>query len=194
MAVGADHAAFYVPAVGTGEVLGVIAVDQGRFLGIRITPAMGQDSVKIAVSALVKAKKNLLDATCNEIRSWQSVDAGSYEGKKDESLLLTGLGQLGLPVFHVRVVRVHGPPPGGFHRPYANFSAHCDCDATRDAANAWLGFVRYPDAGKCVEIGKCGLCCRIFPGAALDSNPPKPSAAAGAGALGGLKRIHSAAF
>jgi len=162
VAVGADHASFYIPAVGAGEVLGVIAVPKGHFAGIRITPSMGEDSVKVAVSALVKAQKNLSDATCNEIRSGQSVDAGSYEGKKDESFLLTGLGQLGLPVFHVKVVPVHGAPPGGWHRPYAGSAAHCDCDSTRDALNDAIGTLAYPDVGKCVEVGKCAQCCRIL--------------------------------
>jgi len=163
VAVGEDHAVFYIPAVGAGEVLGVIAVSNAHFAGIRITPNMGEDSVKVAVSALVKAKKTLSDATCNEIRSWQSVDAGSYEGKMDESFSLTRLGQLGLPVFHVKVVGAgrHGPPPGGFHHPYAGASAHCDCRATRDALNDSIGYLAYPSAGECAEVGKCAQCCRI---------------------------------
>ena len=129
---GADHAVFYIPAVGKGEMLGVIAVPNGRFAGVRITPSMGENSVKIDVSALVRTEKKLSEVTCNEVRSWPSEDAGSYGGKKDESLSLSGLARLGLPVFRVKVVQVHGPMPGD---PYANFSAHCDCDAPRDAFN-----------------------------------------------------------
>lgn len=162
VSAGVDHAVFYIPALGKGEMLGVIRVPERRFAGVLIRPSVGENSVKIDVSALVKASKKLSEATCTEIQSWPSEAAGSYEGKKDESLLLTGLGQLGLPVFRVKVVRVHGPPPGGFHHPYANFSAHCDCDATRDALNDSMGLLAYPDAGKCVEIGKCAQCCRIL--------------------------------
>src|SRR6266481_9824609 len=44
VAVGADHAIFYVPAVGKGEMLGVLVVPKGRFLGIRIVPSMRRDS------------------------------------------------------------------------------------------------------------------------------------------------------
>jgi WD40 repeat protein len=164
VAVGEDHAVFYIPAVGAGEVLGVIPVSNGRFAGVRITPSMSEDSVKIEVAALVKANKNLSDATCNEVRAWQSMGAGAYEGKKDEALLLTGLAQLGLPVFRVKVVGfgIHGVPPGG-GSPYAGHLAHCDCDDTRDAFNASMNFLAYPGAGKCAEIGKCGRCCRIVP-------------------------------
>jgi hypothetical protein len=163
VAAGADHAVFYIPVMGKGEMVGVIAVPKGHFVGIRITPSMREDSVKIEVSALVTAKKKLSEATCNEIRSWQSEDAGSYGGKKDESLSLSGLARLGLPVFEVKVVRAYGPPPGGFHHPYAHFSAFCACESTRDALNASMGILSFPDAGKCVEIGKCAQCCRISP-------------------------------
>jgi hypothetical protein len=141
----------------------VIPFPKGHFVGIRITPSMRKDSVKIEVSALVTTKKKLSEATSNEIRSWQSEDAGSYEGKKDESLSLSGLARLGLPVFKVKVVRAGGPPPGGFHHPYANFLAFCACDSTRDAANASMGVGAFPGAGKCAEIGKCAQCCRISP-------------------------------
>ncbi|HEY6291865.1 MAG TPA: hypothetical protein VI455_09940 [Terriglobia bacterium] len=162
VAAGADHAVFYIPAVGKGEILGVIAVSQGRFAGVRITPSRGEHSVKIDVSALVTAEKKLSEATCAEIRSWRSEDGGSYEGKKDESLLLSGLAHLGLPVFKVKVVGVHGPPPGGFRHPYAGFSAYCSCESTRDALNDFLSILGYPDAGKCTEIGECAQCCRIL--------------------------------
>lgn len=162
VADGADHAVFYMPVIGKGEMLGVIAVTRGRFAGVRITPTMREDSVEIEVSALVSAKKKLSGATCAEIRSWQSEEAGSYRVKKDESLSLSHLGQLGLPVFVVKVVAAHGPPPGAFHHPYAHFSAYCSCESTRDPLNPAIGVLSYPDAGKCVEIGQCAQCCRIL--------------------------------
>jgi hypothetical protein len=161
VAVGADHAIFYVPAVGNGEMLGVLVVPKGRFLGIRIVPSMQGDSVKIAVAAMLNAEKKLSDATCDDIRSWPSVDAGFYEGGKGASFPLSGLGKLGLPVFEVDVVPAGGPPPGGVHNPYANFIAFCACESTRDELNPSMGILAYPDAGKCTEIGKCGRCCRI---------------------------------
>ena len=161
VAVGADHAIFYVPAVGKGEMFGVLVVPKGRFLGIRIVPSMHGDSVKIAVTAMLKDKKKLSDATCDDIRSWPSVDAGSYEAGKGASFPLSGLGKLGLPVFQVDVVPATGPPPGGFHHPYANFIAYCSCESTRDELNPSMGTLAYPDAGKCIEIGKCARCCRI---------------------------------
>jgi hypothetical protein len=99
VAVGADHAIFYVPAVGKGEMLGVLVVPKGRFLGIRIVPSMHGDSVKIAVTAMLKDKKKLSDATCDDIRSWPSVDAGSYEGGEGRILPALGLGQAGASRF-----------------------------------------------------------------------------------------------
>ena len=180
MAVGADHAVFYVPAVGKGEMLGVLVVPKGRFLGIRIVPSMHGDSVTIAVTALLKDKKKLSDATCDDIRSWPSVDAGSYEGRKGASFPLSGLGTLGLPVFQVDVVPATGPPPGGFHHPYANFIAYCSCESTRDELNPSIGTLAYPDAGKCVEIGKCARCCRIsLPGYSICSRASCCSAETG---------------
>jgi len=161
VAVGADHAIFYVPAVGNGEMLGILAVSRGRFLGIRIVPSMHGDSVGIAVSAMLKDKSTLSAATCEEIRSWPSVDAGSYEGRKGASFPLSGLGKLGLPVFQVDIIPATGPPPGGFHHPYANFIAYCSCESTRDELNPNIGTLAYPEAGKCVEIGKCARCCRV---------------------------------
>lgn len=89
VAIGAEHAIFYVPSVGQGEMLGVLVVPKGRFLGIRIVPSMHGDSVKIAVTAMLKDKKKLSDATCDDIRSWPSVDAGSYEGGKGASFPLS---------------------------------------------------------------------------------------------------------
>ena len=119
------------------------------------------DTVKIVVSALLADKRKLSEATCREIRSWPSVDAGSYEGKKDASFPLTGLGKLGLSVLQMDVVPAKGPPPGGSHHPYANFIAYCSCESTRDELNPSIGILGYPDAEKCTEIGKCGHCCRI---------------------------------
>jgi len=163
VAVGTDHAVFYVPAAGKGEMLGVLVIPNGRFLGIRIVPSMHGDSLRIAVTALLADKEKVSEATGDQIRSWPGVDAGSYEGKKGASFPLTSLGKLGLPVFKVDVVPAKGPPPGGFHHPYANFMAYCSCDSTRDEVNPSIGILAYPDAGKCVEIGKCARCCRISP-------------------------------
>jgi hypothetical protein len=59
-----DRAVFYIPVVGDGEILGVVPFLKGPFAGIRITPRMRADSVKIEVSALAGAKKKLLEATC----------------------------------------------------------------------------------------------------------------------------------
>ena len=114
-----DRAVFYIPVVGDGEMPGIVPLARGRFAGIRITPRMRADSVHIEVSALTTAKQKLSEATCDELRSWNSEDAGSYDGKENASLLLSGLAGLGLPVFEVKVVPVHGPAPGGFHHPYA---------------------------------------------------------------------------
>src|SRR5262249_40316614 len=111
----------------------------------------------------------LSEATCDEVRAWNSEDAGSYAGKENALLLLSGLGRLGLPVFKVKVVRAGGPPPGGFHHPYAHFLAFCGCEypSSRSILNpdgGWAsgvrGFVSYLDAGKCVQISGCGHCCR----------------------------------
>jgi hypothetical protein len=149
---------------------GIVPLAKGRFAGIRITPRTRADSVQIEVSALIKAERKLLEASCDEVRSWNSEDAGSYEGKENASLSLSGLGRLGLPVFKVKVVRAVGPPPGGFHHPYANFLAFCDCqyphprsitDPDGSSASGVAGIVSYPDAGKCVQISGCGQCCRI---------------------------------
>lgn len=159
VAVGADHAVFYVPVVGKGEMLGVVAVSKRQFVGIRIIPSMREDkdSVKIEVSAMVVAKKTLSEANCNEVRSWQSEDAGSYVAKKDESLALSGLGRLGLPAFKVKVIGSSGlRPPGGGNRIF------CGCESTRDKLNDNLGVGAAPEPGKCVEIGKCSRCCRVL--------------------------------
>ena len=164
-----DRAVFYIPVVGDGEILGIVPFPKGSLAGIRITPRMRADSVKIEVSALAAAKKKLLEAPCDEVRSWKSEDAGTYERKKDESLLLSGLGRLGLPVFEVKVVQAYGPPPGGFHHPYANSAAFCGCNFPEPrsiilnggSAGGVAGISSFPDAGKCAEISGCGQCCRM---------------------------------
>ncbi len=164
-----DGAVFYIPVVGDGEMPAIVPLPKGRFACIRITPRMRADSVQIEVSALTTAKKKLTEATCDEVRSWHSEDAGSYDGKENASVLLSGMGRLGLPVFEVKVVRALGPPPGGFHHPYANFLAFCGCEYTKprsiispdgSAASGVAGTISYPDAGKCVQISGCGQCCR----------------------------------
>jgi len=164
-----DGAVFHIPVVGDGEVPGIVPLPQGRFAGIRITPRMRAESVQIDVAALVRANEKLSQATCDDMRSWSSEDAGSYDGKENASLLLTGLGPLGLPVLRIKVVRVGGPPPGGFHHPYANALAFCGCDFPEprsitnpdgSSASGVAGLVSYPDAGKCVEVNGCGRCCR----------------------------------
>jgi hypothetical protein len=164
-----DRAVFYIPVVGDGEILGIVPFPKGPLAGIRITPRMRADAVKIEVSALAGAKKKLLEATCDEVRSWKSEDAGTYEGKKDESLALSGLGRLGLPVYEVKVVQAYGPPPGGFHHPYANSSAYCGCNFPEPrsilldgrSASGVAGTLSYPEAGRCAEISGCGQCCRM---------------------------------
>jgi hypothetical protein len=47
-----DGAVFNIPAVGDGEMPGIVPLLKGRFAGIRITPRMRADSVQIDVSAL----------------------------------------------------------------------------------------------------------------------------------------------
>jgi hypothetical protein len=164
-----DGAVFYIPAVGDGEMPGIVPVLEGRFAGIRITPRMRTDSVRIDVSALTPTNEKLSKSSCDEVRSWNSEDAGSYEGKENASLLLSGLARLGLPVLKVKIERAGGPPPGGFHHPYAHSLASCGCEypSSRSvinpdgsSASGVAGVVSYPDAGKCVQISGCGQCCR----------------------------------
>jgi len=164
-----DGAVFYIPAVGDGEVPGIVPLLKGRFAGIRITPRMRTDSVQIDVSALTATNKKLSESTCDEVRSWNSEDAGSYEGKENASLLLSGLARLGLPALKVKIERAGGPPPGGFHHPYAHSRAFCGCEYSGrrsvinpdgSSASGVAGTVSYPDAGKCVQIIGCGQCCR----------------------------------
>ena len=58
-----DGAAFYIPAVGDGEMVGIVPLLKGRFAGIRITPRMRVDSVQIEVSALTATNKKLSEST-----------------------------------------------------------------------------------------------------------------------------------
>jgi len=164
-----DGAVFHIPAVADGEMTGIVPLLKGHFAGIRITPRMRTDSVRIDVFALTVTKKKLSESTCDEVRSWNSEDAGSYEGKENASLLLSGLARLGLPILKVKVERAGGPPPGGFHHPYANSLAFCGCEYSSSrsiinpdgsSASGVAGIVSYPDAGKCVQISGCGRCCR----------------------------------
>jgi len=148
---------------------GIVPLLKGRFAGIRITPRMRTDSVQIDVSALTATNKKLSESTCDEVRSWDSEDAGSYEGKEDATFFLSGLARLGLPVLKVKVVRAGGPPPGDFHHLYAHSLAFCGCEYPSSrfiinpdgsSASGVAGIVSYPDAGKCVQISGCGQCCR----------------------------------
>ena len=164
-----DGAVFYIPAIGDGGMPGIVPLLKGRFAGICITPRMRTDSVQIDVSALTATNKKLSESTCDEVRSWNSEDTGSYEGKENATFFLSGLARLGLPVFKVKVVRAGGPPPGGFHHPYAHSLAFCGCEYSSSrsiinpdgsSASGVAGVVSYPDAGKCVQISGCGQCCR----------------------------------
>jgi hypothetical protein len=182
VAVGEDHADIIMPAIGTGEMLGIIAVPEGRFAGVRITPSMGdENSVKINVSALVKAHTKLSEATGTEIQPWQSEDAGSYEGKKDESLLLSGLAQFDLPVLTVKVVgypprglpaMVFGPPPPPGSPAEQEertqtgrtkwTGAMCWLEKTRDALNpGGFGAAAFVEPGKYVGLREFAQCCWI---------------------------------
>src|SRR6516162_1468181 len=117
-----DGAVFYIPAVGDGEMPGIVPLLKGRFAGICITPRMRTDSVQIDVSALTATNKKLSESTCDEVRAWNSEDAGSYEGKENALLLLSGLARLALPVLKVKVERAGGPPPGGLPSPVFPFT------------------------------------------------------------------------
>jgi hypothetical protein len=174
--------------IGSDEMLGVIPLSKGRFSGIRITPNKSKDSVKIKVSALTTAKKKLSEATCDEVRSWDSEDAGSYEAKENASLLLSGLARLGLPVFKVIIVRASGAPPGwgmpnsGRPASVKDSLARCDCEYPHARSipgpNGGIGvggIVSFPDAGKCVEISGCGQCCRTSTPVGLDLVPQQAS-------------------
>jgi hypothetical protein len=164
-----NGAVFYIPAVGDGEVSGTIPLRKGRFVAVRITPRMRTDFVQIDVSALSESNEKMSQATSEEVRSWNSEDAGSYQAEENVSLSLSGFAQLGLPVLKVKIVRAGGPPPGGFHHPYAHSLAFCGCEypspqaivnADGSSATGVAGVVSYPEAGKCVQISGCGQCCR----------------------------------
>jgi hypothetical protein len=178
-----DRAVFYIPVVGDGEMTGIVPFSKGRFAGIRLTPRMRADSVHVEFSALTTAKRKLSEATCDEVQSWNSEDAGSYDLKENASPLLSGLAGLGLPVFEVKVVPVHGPPPGGFHHPYANSVAYCGCEYPKlrsivnldgSAASGVAGIASYPDAGKCAQISGCGQCCRTTVSASVQQASMTP--------------------
>ena len=159
VAVGSDHAVFYLPVIGKGEMLGVITLSKGHFIGVRIIPSMDEDkdSVRIEVTALTRTRKILSEANCSDLRSWPNEGAGSYVAKKNDSLLLSGLGRLGLPVFKVEVIESTGlrVPEGGDR-------VFCGCESTRDELNDNLGVAGAPELGKCMEIGKCARCCRLL--------------------------------
>lgn len=178
-----DGSVFHIPAVGDGEMTGIVPLSNSRFAGIRITPRMLTDSVRIEASALLTDKKKLSEATCDEIRSWTSEDAGFYDAKENASLLLSGLGRLGLPAFKVSVVRAGGPPPGGFRHPYANFLAFCDCEYPEPrsvthldggSASGVAGIIIYPEGGRCVQLSGCGQCCRTAIAAPLQQASMAP--------------------
>jgi hypothetical protein len=172
-----DYAELIMPAIGTGEMLGIVAVPEGRFAGVRITPSMvNENSVKIEVSALVTAHTQLSEATGTELQSWQSEDAGSYEGKKDESLLLSGLARVGLPVLKIKVVGY--PPPGlpamvfgpslpprspAEARTNCTTGAMCWLQKTRDKLNPDIGAGAFVQPEKCgrMGMGEFAQCCWI---------------------------------
>ena len=193
-----DGAVFSIPAVGEGEVPGIVPLLEGRFAGIRITPRMLTDSVQIDVSALTATNKKLAESTCDEVRSWNSEDAGSYEGKENASLMVSGLARLGLPVLKVKVARAGGPPPGGFHHPYAHSLAFCGCEypsprsiinPDRSSASGVAGTMSYPDAGRWVQISGCGQCCRTAASASGEQASMRPDQVNTAGWDGGWTNL-----
>jgi hypothetical protein len=178
-----DGSVFYIPAVGDGEVSGIVPLTINHFTAIRITPRTLTNSVQIGVSALLTDKKRLSEASCEEIRSWNSEDAGTYEAEENTSLLLLGLHRLGLPGLKVKIVRAGGPPPGGFRHPYANSLAFCGCEypQTRSvtfpdgsSVSGVKGISSYPDAGKCVQLSGCGQCYRTTITASLQQTSMMP--------------------
>jgi hypothetical protein len=105
----------------------------------------------------MRSRKILSKANCSDIRSWPNEGAGLYVAKKNDSLLLSGLGRLGLRVFKVKVVESTGlrPSEGGDR-------VFCGCESTRHELNDNIGVVGAPELGKCMEIGKCARCCRLL--------------------------------
>jgi hypothetical protein len=171
-----DGSVFYIPAVGDGEVSGIVPLTNNRFAAIRITPRMLTNSVQIGASALLTDKRKFSEASCEEIPSWNSQDGGVYEGSQNTSLLFSGLDPLGVPVLKVKIVKASGPPPGGFRHTYANSLAFCGCEYPKarsitfpdgSSGSGIAGVVSYPDAGKCVQLSGCGLCYRTKIAASL---------------------------
>lgn len=166
-----DGSVFYIPAVGNGEVSGIVPLTNNRFAAIRITPRMLTNSVQIGTSALLTDKEKFSEASCEEIPTWNSEDDAVYEGSENTSLLLSGLDRLGVPVLKVKIVTASGPPPGGFRHPYANSLAFCGCEYPKarsitfpdgSSGRGIAGIVSYPDAGKCVQLSGCGQCYRTM--------------------------------
>ena len=58
-----DGSVFYIPAVGNGEVSGIVPLTNNRFAAIRITPRMFTNSVQIGASALLTDKKKFSEAS-----------------------------------------------------------------------------------------------------------------------------------
>jgi hypothetical protein len=128
---------------------------------------MRAGAVHLDVAALLAMKEKLPEATCDEVQRWRSEDGGSYDAKENTSLLLSGLGRIGLPVLKVRVLPAGGPPPGGFR--HDSMMAFCGCeypsprnisDPDTGMASGVAGAIYYPQPGKCAQITGCGQCCR----------------------------------
>jgi hypothetical protein len=77
-----DRAVFYIPVVGDGEILGIDFHCGRTHVGCDADACKGAFGKRDEVSALAAAKKKLSEATCEEVRSWKSEGAGTYEGKK----------------------------------------------------------------------------------------------------------------
>ena len=141
-------------------MFGIIPSSEGRFAGIRITPRMRGNSVEIEVSALVRSKKKLSEATYDDVRFWHSEQAGSCQGNRDATLLLSGLDRLGLPVFSVKVVQGRGPLPGPPSAANSFGCAACGCRYPEPRSGIFGGtiasgvgaFCSSPEPGKCVEV------------------------------------------
>jgi len=169
-----DGAVFYIPAVGDGEMPGTVPLLKGRFVGIRITPRVRTDSVQIDVSAVSATNKKLSEATCAEVRSWNSEDAGSYEGKENALLSLSGLARLGLPVLKVKVVRAGGPPPGGAttRMPILLLSADANTPAP-DPASTLMGVLLAEWRGLCLIL-RLQNACRLADAVSVGGPPCRP--------------------
>lgn len=53
-----DGAVFYIPAVGDGEMPGIVPLLKGRFAGIRITPRMRTDQFRLMSLPCLKPTRN----------------------------------------------------------------------------------------------------------------------------------------